>query len=133
MPAPRRRKTKPPQAPPTFLAFVWHEEFGSVGSSHCPKCDPDASKEWKSISIRPPLGNFPIKFRCHRCGWWGDEHDVLRHVYPGDANKDIRRLRLAELKRMYLRDYGHHPRTPLGERVEKLAGIVRPTGKRGSR
>jgi hypothetical protein len=57
----------------------------------CPYCDPDPDREhrndkgkkkpWAAFSVRPPLGRHPIKFRCHRCRVWGDEHDLLNFFY----------------------------------------------------
>lgn len=108
----------------TFLEFACHEELGppAHGASwHCPCCDPGQDEEWVSFSVRPPKASYPIKFKCHRCQWWGDEHDLLLVLYPGEENRDVRRLRLAELKRMYLRD--HRPRPPLGD-IQKLLDKV---------
>src|SRR5436309_716537 len=98
----------------TFLEFVAHELLGPPkgrASWNCPYCDPNNEMEWASFSVRPPLNNYPIKFRCHRCHRWGDEHDLLNVVYPGEENRDARRIQLSELKSMYLRDYC----SPLGD------------------
>jgi len=62
----------------------------AYGSSwYCPFCDPDGGgglsqrggkpeSKWASFSVRPPFRKYAIKFKCHRCQTWGDEHDLLR-------------------------------------------------------
>ncbi len=74
-----------------FESFLWElcshllgpPEYGS--SWHCPFCDPDPErKSWASFSVRPPLRHYPIKFRCHRCKVWGDEHDLLHKFFHDD-------------------------------------------------
>ena len=67
----------------TFLEFVATRLMGPAISGTCWKC-PICDGGGPSFSIRPPLGNYPIKFKCHRCGSWGDEADLLRHFYPGE-------------------------------------------------
>jgi hypothetical protein len=115
----------------TFLHFFCCETLGPprYGSSWpCPFCDPDHESEWASFSVRPPYGNYPIKWKCHRCHRWGDEWDLLRLLYPKDPT--TRSLVLAEVKRLYLRDVVRLPRlparcSPLGDKLAK-----RPAPKR---
>ncbi|MCI0639583.1 MAG: hypothetical protein L0Y72_18915 [Gemmataceae bacterium] len=120
----------------TFLQYVCWELLGppAYGSAwHCPFCDPGSEQEWASFSVRPPLGSHPIKFRCHRCQRWGDEHDILKHALPGDENRDERRLRLAELMASWL----HDKPSPLGEDErpppEPFAVVLRRAAQRKRR
>jgi hypothetical protein len=72
--------------PRSFLELVCRELLGGPAygrSWHCPHCDPRQESEWASFSVRPPKRKrngeeYPIKFKCHRCQRWGDEHDLLR-------------------------------------------------------
>lgn len=73
---------------PSFLFELCVSLLGppAYGSSwHCPYCDPEGESNWPSFSVRPPLKNHAIKFRCHRCKVWGDEHDLLAKFYHDDA------------------------------------------------
>lgn len=91
------------EPPMTFLRFVCWEVLGPpiYGSWLCPYCDPLQMSKWASLSVLPPKGSYAIKFRCHNCGRWGDEHDLMRLVYPDCA--ETRRIMLKELKRRHRR------------------------------
>jgi hypothetical protein len=111
----------------TFLEFAFHELLGpprGERSWHCPACDPNREMEWVCCSVLPPLGSYPIKWKCHNCGAWGDEHDLLRLLFPGEHNSDYRRLRLAELKEIYLREY-----PPRSSTLGDIAGEPKTLGQ----
>jgi len=63
----------------TFLEFVMKRLHGPPPWS-CPFCDSRRG----SFSIRPPKDDYPIKFKCFRCGEWGDEYDLMKLFYPED-------------------------------------------------
>src|SRR5262245_29229125 len=93
----------------TFLNFVFHELLGppAYGSSwFCPWCNPngdrftDGDETWASLSVLPPRGSYPIKFKCHWCGVWGDEHDLIRKRYPGISSETVG-LKVRELLAAY--------------------------------
>jgi hypothetical protein len=50
--------------------------------------------------VRPPKNGHPIKFKCFRCGKWGDEFDLLRLFHPAD-DYSRRRDRLDQLRKEY--------------------------------
>lgn len=82
----------------TFLAFVAHKLMGPpiCGSCwRCPFCDPDGDKG-ASFSVRPPLGDLPIKWKCFRCDGWGDEFDLVKHFHPS-WGYDTRKLEVLSL------------------------------------
>jgi hypothetical protein len=62
----------------------------------CPFCDSSGS----SFSVRPPLPNKPVKYKCFRCNVWGDEHDLLKLFHP-ELNYPGRRRVLARYRDQY--------------------------------
>jgi len=139
----------------SFLSELCHELLGppDYGSSWpCPFCDPEAESSWASFSVRPPLRSHPIKWKCHRCKRWGDEHDLLAFLYhddPEDYNFWLDygeamyppELRTRRVLRMHI-DHGSTSPSdaPLGDNigppdVPKLFGNpISPNGaKRGNR
>jgi hypothetical protein len=92
----------------SFLEYLVHELMGppAVGRAgwHCPRCDRHEDKEWASFTVLPPKGKLPIKFRCHRCGWWGDEHDLMKHFNPR-LNYPMCVSALIPVRDRYRRDY----------------------------
>ena len=97
----------------TFLEYICRELLGPPRFGerqwHCPFCDPGKEQEWVSFSVRPPKGNYPIKYCCHRCHRWGDEHDLVRHLDPS-LSYEARRLWIERLLVAYQRDT-----SPLGK------------------
>ncbi len=47
----------------------------------CPYCHCSRA----TFSVRPPLADKPIKFKCFRCAKWGDELDLLTFFYPNET------------------------------------------------
>ena len=89
----------------SFLEYVCKRLMGppiSGSSWRCPFCDSSRA----SFSVRRPKLNyatdeyFPIKFRCFRCGKWGDEFDVIKLFHPG-WSYSLRQLQLARMQREY--------------------------------
>ena len=71
-----------------LLEFVCKRLMGPpvCGSCwRCPFCDSSGS----SFSVRPPKGDYAIKFKCFRCDRWGDELDLLEHFYPDEDKSQI--------------------------------------------
>ena len=50
--------------------------------------------------MRPPKGDHAIKFKCFRCGEWGDEADLMMHLCPGEGWTQ-RRERLEKWRQDY--------------------------------
>ena len=89
----------------TFLEFVAERLMGppvSGSNWHCPFC---ASRR-TSLSVRPPLDGYAIKFKCHRCAMWGDEFDLVKEFYPGE-DYPRRRVRLDQWRKDWERDAQH--------------------------
>ena len=76
----------------TFLEFVAERLMGPSVAGSCWRC-PFCDSSHGSLSIRPPKQGFPVKFKCHRCGIWGDESDLMKEFYPGE-DWPRRRVRL---------------------------------------
>lgn len=83
----------------TFLEFVCEHLMGPPlhgRSWRCPFHSPD---NHPSFSVRPPKqrpdgGWHPIKFRCHACGTWGDEWDLILNFYQDEQrHQHLKRLR----------------------------------------
>jgi len=78
----------------SFLHWLGGELLGPPAyGSHwfCPRCEGPTP----SLSVRPPLDDLPVKFKCHRCNWWGDEHDLLKLVDGiTDYGERLERLRV---------------------------------------
>jgi hypothetical protein len=113
----------------TFLRFVCCELLGPpvYGSCwHCPKCDPAAESDWVSFSVRPPKKYHAIKFKCHRCHWWGDARDLLDHFFPDDPQQ--RRIMLADLERLYCRELRLAIAKTAAQRAEAEAEAAEATG-----
>ena len=84
----------------TFLQFVCFELLGESirpetqpGESywHCPRCESD------SFHTLPDRGNHDHKFKCWVCLFWGDEYDLLKHLYPYETFAR-RSARVAQLR-----------------------------------
>jgi len=61
----------------TFLEYVADRLMGPPTDGRawrCPFCDSDHG----SFSIRQPKRGYRIRYRCFRCGEWGDEYDLLK-------------------------------------------------------
>lgn len=80
----------------SFLEFVAERLMGQPVSGSCWNC-PYCVSSGPSFSVRPPLGNYSIKFKCHRCGKWGDEMDLLKLFFPED-DYSVRLTRVQELR-----------------------------------
>jgi hypothetical protein len=83
----------------TFLHWLCTKLMGKAvsGSSwHCPVCGSPRA----SFSVRPPLPDKPVKYKCWRCSAWGDEYDLLKVFYP-ELNYPGRCRRLDELRAEY--------------------------------
>jgi hypothetical protein len=123
----------------TFLEFIFTEECDHLASGnywYCPFCNPsgdretDGGKTWASVSILPPKQRpngswYPIKFRCHWCGKFGDEKDLIEQLYPG-ISRDAVYAKIVELTHEYQRRYPH---PTLGDTSRRLA--LSPNVKRG--
>src|SRR5438552_1089868 len=83
----------------TFLEFVCRKLLGPPVSGSCWRC-PYCDSNGASFSVRPPKGDLPIKFKCHRCGEWGDEFDLMKLFHPV-WGFSLRHLQLADLRRQY--------------------------------
>jgi hypothetical protein len=67
----------------TFLVFVCERLMGKAYSGTCWRC-PFCESNHGCFSVRPPKGDYPIKYKCFRCGEWGDEFDLIKHSHPDD-------------------------------------------------
>ena len=79
----------------TFLEFVYRKLLGPPAAGVCYRC-PDCDHKTPSVTINPPKAGHAVKFRCHRCGAFGDEFDVLKLVgvrHYGDRIARIQELR----------------------------------------
>lgn len=83
----------------TLLEFVCDRLMGPPVCGSCWRC-PYCDSSGASFSVRPPKGDFPIKFKCFRCDRWGDELDLLEHFYPDDDKSQIY-SRWTKLRRQY--------------------------------
>jgi hypothetical protein len=101
----------------SFLEYVCWALLDSpaCGSSwFCPFCHEQAeNQEWASFSVRPPLGKYPIKWKCHRCHKWGDAIDLIMFIYKCSHTEG--KVVLAELLESYRHEHGSG--TPLGDRT----------------
>lgn len=82
----------------SFLEYVFCRLLGppvSGNSYRCPYCEDLKPR----LMINPPRAGCKIKFRCHRCQMFGDEHDVLKLV--GVYNYTDRLVKLKELRAEY--------------------------------
>jgi hypothetical protein len=57
----------------------------------CPQC---GHRSWHVRPHKPPHKD---RFSCSSCGWWGDEHDLLKHCDPA-ADYGVRLEQLARLR-----------------------------------
>jgi hypothetical protein len=69
----------------------------------CPRPECKGRKKPTLVSLphKPP---YPDKFRCRRCGWFGDEYDIIALSNPdlyGEGKCDARWFRRADLRRAY--------------------------------
>lgn len=89
----------------TFLEYVCERKLGKpIGCSGgrtnwpCPSCN------HKSFGTLPPREGCKDRFRCHRCGAWGDEFDLLKELHPA---KDFvwRRTQLELMRQDYEREH----------------------------
>jgi hypothetical protein len=101
----------------SFLEYVCRELLDNPvhgASWFCPLCDPNGElvaadgTPWPSFSVRPPLENYPIRWRCHRCNRWGDEYDLVKRIYPSLSYKSAE-LMLVPILERFRRD---HPASP---------------------
>ncbi len=104
----------------TFLEYVCERLMGPPQASRS-WCCPYHDDTNPSFTVRPPKKRpngteYPIKYRCHACGEWGDERDLLRHFYPKDTQAQF----VARWKKL-LAGYEH------------LTGQPAPISSRGSR
>jgi len=53
--------------------------------------------------VRPPKAGYKVKFKCWRCGEWGDEFDLMKDAYPNE-DYPSRRVRLEQWRRDYERE-----------------------------
>lgn len=89
----------------TFLEFVCRRLIGRPSGSslcrawRCPSCQDGK----RTLTVRPPKGNYRIRFKCHKCQWWGDEADMMRHFHPTE-NYPQHRARLDLWHEEYQRD-----------------------------
>jgi hypothetical protein len=65
-----------------------------------------------SFTVRPPKMDYPIKYRCHRCGAWGDQYDLIKKVYR--CYYEEAKLIVRDLLESYKRDVLDRD-SPLGE------------------
>lgn len=94
----------------TFLEYVCERELGSPasrGRDYATWCCPFHNDNHPSFCTRPHLPQYKDRWSCFGCGLWGDEFDLLRHLYPAEdysARLDrLRKLR-AEYKATGLED-----------------------------
>jgi hypothetical protein len=89
----------------TFLEFLVEKLLGPRVSGTCWRC-PFCDSSGPSFSVRPPSPLGPVKFKCFRCGTWGDEHDLVKHL-ERIHNYQNRLHRLNELRDEYEREEVH--------------------------
>jgi hypothetical protein len=124
----------------SFLNYCFNALIGgpAVGESwYCLACNPDGvnEPEWASLSVMPPMQHpngtwYPIKFKSFRCGWWGDEYDLVRRLNPGISKKTCY-LVVKELLEEYADLGGGHiyaPFTPSNKR-STLGEVTSGSGK----
>jgi hypothetical protein len=104
----------------TFLEFVWQRYLGPPACGVCYRC-PHCDHPTPSVTINPPKAGKAIKWRCHRCGTFGDEFDVLKLFGIRDYNDRL--TLVAKLRKEY--ESGAAPRT------KTAAGTTTPTRSPG--
>src|SRR5438552_3419051 len=114
----------------TFLQFCCYQLLDDPRC--CPWCDADGDAEWKSFSILPPKKRsngswYDIKFRCHRCGKFGDELDLAMKVYG--VGVETAKVAVWNLLEQYRREY--KLQTTLGELWRNRAVEPRILAQRG--
>ncbi len=77
--------------PPTY-------ESGGRATWVCPFCD-----DQTAFSVLPHRDGFKDRYRCHRCGAWGDEYDLSKLFFDRE-NFEVRRKRLLEWQQDFTRD-----------------------------
>lgn len=77
--------------PPTY-------ESGGRATWPCPFCD-----DQTAFSVLPHRDGFKDRYRCHRCGAWGDEFDLSKLFFDRE-NFDERRVRLQKWSEDFTRD-----------------------------
>jgi len=75
--------------PRTYLEFLVMKLLGPPVRGNaslrwrCPLCDRTAKdKKWFPFTVLPPKAGRKVRCYCHRCGFLGDEHDLLRRLHP---------------------------------------------------
>ena len=91
----------------TFLEYVAERLMGPPVCGSCWRC-PYCDSPHASFSVRPPKPGYKVKFKCFRCGMWGDEYDLLKEFYPGEQYPR-RRVRLDQWYRDWQREYQSEP------------------------
>jgi hypothetical protein len=86
----------------TFLEYVCRRLMGPPVSGSCWRC-PFCDSSGPSFSVRPPKPGYPVKFKCFRCGEWGDEYDLMKLCHPNGGFSE-RRNRLDQWRQDYERD-----------------------------
>ncbi len=83
----------------SFLEYVCQQLIGPPLSGSCWRC-PFCNGGNSSFSVRPPMANYPVKYKCFRCDAWGDEFDLLKFYFP---NEDFsqRKERIARMEEAY--------------------------------
>lgn len=81
----------------TFLEYVTRSTLGSP-PWNCPWCD--SARAFRLLPHRPP---YKDRYRCHRCGQWGDEADLLRFCHDTESYPQ-RQKRLRKLREDFDRD-----------------------------
>lgn len=107
----------------TFLEFVCRDLMGPPVVGKCWRC-PFCDSPKPSFSVRPPKGDLPIKFKCHRCQEWGDQLDFMRLFYP-EVSAPQRYRMLRELKREYDRSCQPGPDARRGREGSASSGPTR--------
>jgi len=110
-PPPPPTPSSPPPTPFTVTALRWIAEHlmgppgnGPRGNSwRCPFCKPKRARPGghaASLSILPPDGQHPVKFKCHKCDAWADpdsardgdeKHKMFRHLARRTLVRLVRR------------------------------------------
>ncbi len=85
----------------SFLEYVAQRLMGRPVSGSCWRC-PFCDSRGPSFSVRPPKPGYPVKYKCFRCGEWGDEYDLLCEFYPED-DYARRRERVEQWRQKYER------------------------------
>jgi len=84
----------------TLLEFVCRRLMGKPVAGSCWRC-PFCLSNGPSFFVRTNME----KFKCYRCGQWGDEMDLLKLFHPqDDYSKRLERMR--ELRDDYEREEG---------------------------